>query len=109
MTPRWPGLLRLFAFRQDAVGIEVRSYLRPVVRRIRRHWRATQITIRVGGHYGRPEIIEWCDESGIDCIFGLPGDAALACAVEEAAGVWLASDVAMRQVPNRATVAPSSS
>ena len=22
------------------------------------------------GHYGRPEVMEWCDENGIDFIFG---------------------------------------
>jgi hypothetical protein len=56
-----------------------------------------QITIRVGRHSDRPEVMERCDESGIECTFGLPGDAVLACAVKEAAGVWLASGVAMRR------------
>src|SRR6185369_11274468 len=46
-------------------GIEVRGHLRRLVRRLRKHWPATRITIRGDGHYGRPEVMEWCDENGI--------------------------------------------
>src|SRR6266480_196354 len=35
-------------------GKEVRGHLRRLVRRIRRHWPTTHITIRGDGHYGRP-------------------------------------------------------
>ena len=66
-------------------GIEVRAHLRRLVRRIRKHWPATRITIRGDGHYGRPEVMEWCDENGIDFIFGLPGNAVLDRLVEETA------------------------
>ena len=55
-------------------GIEVRGHLRRLVRRIRRHWPQTRITIRGDSHYGRPEVMEWCDENGVDFIFGLPGN-----------------------------------
>jgi hypothetical protein len=41
-------------------GIEIRGHLRRLVRRIRKHWPATRITIRGDGHYGRPEVMEWC-------------------------------------------------
>src|ERR1700746_2985231 len=58
-------------------GIEIRGHLRRLVRRIRQHWPATRITIRGDGHYGRPEVMEWCEENGIDFIFGLPGNAVL--------------------------------
>ena len=44
-------------------GIEVRGHLRRLIRRIRRHWPHTRITIRGDGHYGRPEVMEWCDEN----------------------------------------------
>jgi len=37
-------------------GTEVRGHLRRLVRRIRRHWPQTRITIRGDGHYGRPEV-----------------------------------------------------
>jgi Transposase DDE domain group 1 len=40
-------------------------------------WPQTRITIRGDGHYGRPEVMGWCDENGIDFIFGLPGNAVL--------------------------------
>jgi hypothetical protein len=66
-------------------GKEVRGHLRRLVRRIRRHWPATHPTIRGDGHYGRPQVMAWCDENGIDYVFGLPGNAVLADAVEETA------------------------
>ena len=66
-------------------GPEVRCHLRRLVRRIRRHWPDTRITIRGDGHYGRPEVMDWCDTQGIDYVFGLPGNAVLTRAVEVAA------------------------
>lgn len=66
-------------------GTEVRGHLRRLVRRIRRHWPATRLTIRGDGHYGRPEVMDWCDAQDIDYVFGLPGNAVLARAVDEAA------------------------
>src|SRR5436190_9775303 len=66
-------------------GIEVRGHLRRLVRRIRKHWPATRITIRGDSHYGRPEVMEWCDENGIDFIFGLAGNAVLDRLVDETA------------------------
>jgi cytochrome P450 len=62
-------------------GIEIRGHLRRLVRRIRKHWSATRITIRGDGHYGRPEVMEWC----VDFIFGLPGNAVLDRLVDETA------------------------
>jgi len=66
-------------------GIEVRGHLRRLIRRIRRHWPQTRITIRGDGHYGRPEVMQWCDENGVDFVFGLPGNAVLDRAVDEIA------------------------
>ena len=66
-------------------GSEIRGHLRRLVRRIRRHWPQTRITIRGDGHYGRPEVMAWCDENGVDFIFGLPGNAVLDRAVDDAA------------------------
>src|SRR5881398_1321756 len=65
--------------------IEVRAHLRRLVRRIRKHWPATRITIRGDGHYGRPEVMEWCDENGVDFVFGLPGNPVLDRLVDETA------------------------
>ena len=64
-------------------GKEVRGHLRRLVRRIRRHWPLTQITIRGDGHYSRPEVMTWCEENGIGFLFGLPGNAPLERLVDE--------------------------
>ena len=63
-------------------GPEIRCHLRRLVRRIRRHWPTTKLTIRGDGHYGRHEVMDWCDDQGIDYVFGLPGNAVLTRAVE---------------------------
>jgi len=66
-------------------GKEIRGHLRRLVRHIRRRWPATRITIRGDGHYGRPEVMEWCEANGIDYLFGLPGNTVLDRLVDEAA------------------------
>ncbi|ESZ60204.1 transposase IS4 [Mesorhizobium sp. L103C119B0] len=54
-------------------GKEIRSHLRRLVRRIRARWPATRILIRGDGHYGRAEVMAWCENNAIDYVFGLPG------------------------------------
>jgi hypothetical protein len=66
-------------------GAEVRSVLRHLVRRIRRHWPATRITIRGDSHYGRPEAMAWCEANGVDYIFGLAGNRRLHALAEAVA------------------------
>jgi hypothetical protein len=66
-------------------GIEVRGHIRRLVRAIRRHWPTTRITIRGDGHYGRSEVMDWCEAHGVDYVFGLTGTRALAAKVEETA------------------------
>ncbi|MGH7186810.1 MAG: IS1380 family transposase, partial [Pseudomonadota bacterium] len=66
-------------------GKEVAAHLRRLVRRIRRHWPTTKITLRGDGHYGRPEVMDVCEANGIDFVFGLAGNGTLARAVEIAA------------------------
>jgi hypothetical protein len=66
-------------------GVEVRGHLRRLVRRIRSHWPTTRITIRGDGHYCRPEVMDWCEATGVDYVFGLTGTMALAAKVEEVA------------------------
>ena len=66
-------------------GKEVRGHLRRLVLRIRTHWPATRITIRGDGHYGRPEVMAWCEANGVNYILGLPGNAVLARLVEPVA------------------------
>ena len=66
-------------------GPEVRNHLRRLIRRIRRHWPHTRISIRGDGHYGNPEVMTWCEQNRIFFIFGLTGNAVLARLVEPAA------------------------
>ena len=67
-------------------GREVRTVLKHLVRRIRRHWPRTRIIFRGDSHYSRPEAMAWCEDNGVDYIFGLSGNAvlnALAAAVAD--------------------------
>jgi len=63
-------------------GAEILEHLCRLVRRIRRHWPTTRLTIRGDSHYGRPEVMAWCEANGIDYIFGLSGNAVLDRLVE---------------------------
>ena len=63
-------------------GTEVRSHLRRLVRRIRLHWPNTVITIRGDSHYGRWEAMEWCEQNGVQYVFGLAGNKALDALVQ---------------------------
>ena len=56
-----------------------------MVRAIRRRWPATGITIRGDGHYGRPEVMDFCEANGVDYVFGLTGTKALADKLEDVA------------------------
>lgn len=66
-------------------GTEIRGHLRRLLRQIRRHWPRTHITLRGDGHYGRPEVMAFCEAEGINFVFGLPTNATLRGLVEEAA------------------------
>jgi hypothetical protein len=58
-------------------GAEAAGHIRRLLRQIRRHWPTTHITIRGDGHYGRPEVMDWCEANGVDYILGLPTNAVL--------------------------------
>jgi Transposase DDE domain group 1 len=62
-------------------GKEVRAHLRRLVRRIRRHWPRTRITIRGDSHYGRREAMDWCEENDVEYVFGLSKNAILAAQI----------------------------
>jgi len=66
-------------------GVEVRAHLRRLTRRIRARWPKTRILFRGDGHYARPEAMAWCEQNGVDYIFGLPGSKPLSRKVEAAA------------------------
>lgn len=80
-------------------GAEMAGHIRRLLRRIRRHWPDTAITLRGDGHYGRPEIMTWCDANGIDYVFGLPGNKMLhADPVIVSAADACATDRALRKL-----------
>jgi hypothetical protein len=58
-------------------GAEAAGHIGRLVRQIRRHWPTTRITIRGDGHYGRPEVMDWCERNGVDYVLGLPTNAVL--------------------------------
>ena len=66
-------------------GVEVRAHLRRLIRHIRTRWHNTRITFRGDGHYARPEAMTWCENNGIDYIFGLSGTKPLAKKADEIA------------------------
>jgi hypothetical protein len=66
-------------------GVEVRAHLRRLVRHIRKRWTKTRILFRGDGHYARPEAMAWCEDNGVDYVFGLPGSKPLSRKVEETA------------------------
>jgi hypothetical protein len=78
-------------------GVEVRGHLRRMVRRIRQHWPHTQLTIRGDSHYGRHEVMSWCETNGLHYIFGLSGNATLDALVEP-----FADDIRVRRAEAQA-------
>jgi Transposase DDE domain group 1 len=59
-------------------GVEVRTVLKHVIGRIRRHWPKVHILVRGDSHYGRHEAMAWCEETaGVDYIFGFGGNPVL--------------------------------
>jgi hypothetical protein len=66
-------------------GVEVRAHLRRLVRHVRKQWTKTRITFRGDGHYARPEAMAWCEDNGVDYVFGLPGSKPLSRKVDDAA------------------------
>jgi Transposase DDE domain group 1 len=66
-------------------GAEVRAVIKHVVRRIRRHWPKTRLCWRGDSHYARPEAMDWCEENGVEYVFGLAGNDVLQAAVRPSA------------------------
>src|SRR5919198_1194468 len=66
-------------------GSEVRTVIRHVSKRLRRHWSKTRLVWRGDSHYGRVEAMEWAEDHDADYIFGLAGNAALDALVAETA------------------------
>jgi hypothetical protein len=66
-------------------GTEVRTVIKHVTKRLRRHWSKTRIVWRGDSHYGRVEAMEWAEDNDADYIFGLAGNAALDALMAETA------------------------
>jgi len=66
-------------------GTEVRTVVKHVTRRIRKHWPATRLIWRGDSHYGRAEVMEWAENDDADYIFGLAGNPAVDALVAETA------------------------
>lgn len=80
-------------------GEEIHRHLRRLVHRIRTHWPNTRLTIRGDGHYGRPEVMAWCETNSVNYILGLPGNTVLNRLVEPQA-----DDVRVRRAEEQAPV-----
>jgi len=66
-------------------GPEVRTILKHVIKRIRDHWPRVDILVRGDSHYGRNEVMEWCESHGVDYVFGFAGNEVLAALTRTAA------------------------
>lgn len=66
-------------------GTEVRTVVKHVTGRIRKHWPKTRLIWRGDGHYGRDEAMEWAEKNDADYIFGLAGNNVLDGLVAEKA------------------------
>jgi hypothetical protein len=55
----------------------VRTVIKHVTKRLRRHWPKTRMVWRGDSHYGRVEAMEWAENNDVDYIFGLAGNAVL--------------------------------
>jgi hypothetical protein len=66
-------------------GTEVRTVVKHVTKRLRRHWPRTRIVWRGDSHYGRVEAMDWAEDNDTDYIFGLAGNVALDAMVAEIA------------------------
>ena len=66
-------------------GCEVRTVIKHVTKRLRRHWPKTRLVWRGDSHYGRVEAMDWAEDHGVDYIFGLAGNAALDALTAETA------------------------
>jgi len=64
-------------------GEEVRTILKHAIKRIRSRWPKVDILVRGDSHYGRGEALEWCEEQGVDYVFGFATNAVLATMVRD--------------------------
>jgi hypothetical protein len=85
-------------------GPEVRTVIKHITRRIRRHWPATRILWRGDSHYGRLEAMAWCEENNCGYIFGFQGNSGLDAHVVDDAETMLLRHAASEHDKARACV-----
>ena len=66
-------------------GSEVRSILERVIGHIRGRWPRVAIVVRGDSHYGRIEAMQWCEQHGVDYIFGFATNPVLEAMTDPAA------------------------
>jgi hypothetical protein len=52
-------------------GVEIRAFLRRLIRAIRANWPKVAILVRADSHYACPDVLDWCEANGLDYLFGL--------------------------------------
>ena len=76
-------------------GVEIRAFLRRLVRAIRTTWPQVEILVRADSHYACPEVLDWCEANGLDYVFGLAPNSTLRrhiTGIEESAAARFAVD-----------------
>jgi len=58
-------------------GAESAAHLRRLIREIRKHWPKTEILLRADSHYCTPEVLDLCDQLGLNYVLGLSRNARL--------------------------------
>ena len=58
-------------------GVEIRGFVRRLIRAVRSHWPNVEILLRADSHYARPGLFDGCRKNRVDWIFGLAPNAAL--------------------------------
>ena len=58
-------------------GVEIRAFLRRLVRAIRSHWPEVAILVRADSHYACPDVMDWCETNSLDYVFGLAPNSTL--------------------------------
>jgi hypothetical protein len=53
-----------------------------IVRHLRKHWPAVQITLRADAGFCREPLMAWCEAQGVDYVFGLAKNSRLLAAVQ---------------------------
>src|SRR5512134_4030480 len=58
-------------------GVEIRAFLRRLIRAIRAHWPQVEILLRADSHYACPDVMDWCEANSLDYILGLAPNSTL--------------------------------